>query len=244
MSDGIIVHNNYSKRFAEEVYKINANKLFVIPHGNFLDYYPENPSSSEETRKRLGISPDKFVLMFFGIIRHYKGIDLLLRSFEGVVKRNPKLFLLIAGKCSDAKLRTELIRFQARFPENCMIKTDYIPDNEVSILMKIADIGILPYSEIASSGVALLFMSFGLPIIASNLPAMREILEDAPSIYFAKNDPKSLEEAILIASRQPKLSKSSRGEIVESVKSFAWPIIADKTISAYWSLIQKRARMK
>jgi glycosyltransferase involved in cell wall biosynthesis len=239
MSDGIVVHNNYSKRFTEEVYKINANKLFVIPHGNFLNYYPDNINSSEETKERLGILPDKFVLMFFGIIRPYKGINLLLRSFEEAVKKNPKLFLLIAGKCSNVKLRTELIRFQARFPENCMIKIDYIPDSEVSILMKIADIGILPYSEITSSGVALLFMSYGLPIIASNLPAMREILENASSLFFNKDDPKSLEEAILVAPRKTKLPEFSRKKILESANLFDWSKIADVTISAYYSLLKE-----
>lgn len=238
LSDGIIVHNNYSKRFAEEVYKINAKKLFVIPHGNFLNYYPNSTTSSEEAKKNLGILPDKFVLMFFGIIRPHKRIKLLTSSFAEAVKKDPRLFLLIAGRCLDASVRTELIRFQARFPDNCLIKTYHIPDDEVSTLLKAADIGVLPYQKVTSSGAALLFTSYGLRLITSDLPAMREILEKTPSIYFNKDDPKSLEEAILVASRKTELSGFNR-DILESARFFDWSKIADLTISAYCNLTKR-----
>lgn len=239
LSDGIIVHNDYSKRFTEEVYKIKARKISVIPHGNFINYYPDNITSTEEAKRTLGILPDKFVLLFFGIIRPHKGIGLLTSSFEEAVKKNPQLFLVIAGKCLNTRLRTELIRFQAHFPENCKIKLNHIPDNEVTTFMRAANVGMLPYHKVTTSGAAILFMSYGLPLIVSGLPAMRETLGNASATYFVRDDPKSLEEAILAASRKAKLSDSDRKEILESAKLLDWSEIADATVAAYHNLISK-----
>jgi glycosyltransferase involved in cell wall biosynthesis len=236
-SDGVIVHNDYSKRYAEEVYKIDARKIFVIPHGNFINYYPDDNMSSEEAKKTLGILPDRLVLLFFGIIRPHKGIDLLISSFEEAVGKSPQLFLLIAGKCLDVRLRTELIRFQDRFPKNCKIIMNHIPDNEVSALMRAADVGMLPYRKVTTSGAALLFMSYGLPLIASDLPAMRETLGNTSTTYFGSDDSKSLEDAMLVASRKAKLSDSDQKKILESARLLDWSKIADATIAAYYHLI-------
>lgn len=240
LSDGIIVHNYYAKRFVVEVYETNAKKIFVIPHGNFLNYYPESITPPKEAKAKLGISLDKFVLLFFGTIRPYKGINLLLSSFEEAVKKNPQLFLIVAGDCQDASLRTELTKFQVCFPENCMFKLDYVPDSEVSTLMKIANIGILPYQEITSSGAALLFISYGLPLIASNLPAIKEILKDGSCFFFNRNDPKSLEKTILIAARNTTLYNFSKEKIQNSAKLLGWQKIADSTIFAYYKLIKEK----
>ena len=81
LSDGIIVHNNYAKEFVINVYKPHLDRIFVIPHGNYLEYFPDSNITREEAKKTLGILPNKIVFIFFGNIRPYKGINLLLASF-------------------------------------------------------------------------------------------------------------------------------------------------------------------
>ena len=150
---------------------------------------------------------------------------------------------MIAGGCSDNKLKADLIYFQRLFPDNCLFKINHIPANEVSNLMKVADIGLLPYNEITTSAAAMLFMSYGLPLIASDLPAMKEILEKTPCQFFSNNNAISLEDAISKAiPKLTKLTDMDRLKIKEHTKLFDWSTISYATVSTYYKLIQKNPR--
>jgi len=240
LSDRIIVHNNYSRKLAERIYKVCAQKMSLIPHGNFLDYYSDTTKSRSraEARKKLGIPMHKFVLLFFGRIRHYKGVQLLLQAFKKAVDRNPNLFLVIAGKPWDLRLERELREFQRHFPANCLIEMGYVPDSEVQAFMNAADVGILPYHIITTPGSLLLFMSFGKPTIAPRLPPIEELVSNDFCILYEKNDPDSLVEAILtIATTHGSLSTMGK-KALERAKAYDWMKAAHMTSSLYSDLLR------
>ena len=88
LADAVIVHNEYSRRETRSVYGIAARKIHVIPHGNFVSYYP-NVMSKGEARQIAGIPDDRFVMLFFGAIRPYKGVNTLLAALGQVLVEAP-----------------------------------------------------------------------------------------------------------------------------------------------------------
>lgn len=237
LANALIVHNFYAKNAAEQLYDADISKIYVIPHGNFLSYY-RNDVSKEQARKYLGIPQDKIVLLFFGQIRTYKGITHLLTAFEKVTKKNPNLFLLIAGSCQDATLEHRLISFQKRHHGRSLQILKYIPSDRVQLFMNAADIGVLPYRETTTPGSLLLFMSFGKPVIIPNLiPILEIVKDDHYCILYNKYGTNSLEEAILRAAKKGRFDKMSRSAF-ENAKLYDWRNSAYKTLLVYNSVFR------
>ncbi|MEM2183618.1 MAG: glycosyltransferase [Candidatus Bathyarchaeia archaeon] len=235
-ADKIIVHNKYSYMLLREIYgKSLTNKVQIIPHGAFIGYYP-NEISQDEARKMLYIPNNAFVILFFGAIRDYKGIDDLLVVSKDLLSEQKNLFLIICGKVQSERLHKMLLNFHRNFREKCIIKPQYIPDNEVQIYMNAADIGILPYKEITTSGAVLLFQSFAKTVIIPDLPPIKETLGEY-GIYFRRGDKedmkKSIIKALLLGREQ--LRALGRRAFEKSLE-LDWNNIAYLTSKLYYSL--------
>jgi glycosyltransferase involved in cell wall biosynthesis len=92
----IIVHSDYMKNKLAKDFRIDREKIRVIPHGNFDHYTPREPMSKAEARASLNLSEMNHVALFFGFIREYKGLDLLLDAFEICARKGNSLRLVIA----------------------------------------------------------------------------------------------------------------------------------------------------
>lgn len=234
LANAVIVHNEYAKKEALALYKITDAKVDVIPHGNFVSYYP-NVISKEKARDLLNISRNKFVLLYLGIIRPYKGLDDLISALDGILTKQKDIVAVICGRVQDKNLEATLLQFSAKFDGHCIAKLEYIPDDEVQIFMNAADVGILPYKDITTSGALMLFMSFQKPVIVPDLEPIREMLGEN-GIYFKAGDVKSLRTAIL-NSRQMNLSNISRRVYAKALE-FNWDDIAMKTVAVYKNIIR------
>jgi beta-1,4-mannosyltransferase len=241
LCDAVIVCDNYVKSMARQLYKISYSKIFAIPHGNIIDYYL-NTISKTEAREKLSIPREKFVLLFFGNIRPYKGVDLLLSAFETAVKKNSNLFLLIGGLSEDPKQVQKLEWFQKRFPKNSKFVTNRIPDDEVQIFMNAADIGVLPflhlYDLLHSSSLPLL-MSFCKPIIIPRVPPSIRIPSSEFCIFFNGSE-SSLEKAISIAySLRDQITFMGK-KAFEKAMTLNWEQIACETHALYKQLEDRK----
>jgi len=229
LANAVIVHNEYSKREALALYKITNEKVHIIPHGNFVSYYP-NVISKEKARDLLRIPRNKFALLSLGIIRPYKGLDDLISALDSILAKEKDIVAVICGRAQDKKLETDLLQFSAKFSKNCVAKLEYIPDDEVQIFMNAADVGILPYKDITTSGALMLFMGFGKPVIVPDLEPIKEMLGE-DGIYFKAGDIKSLEDAIF-NSQQVDLSHMSQ-KVYAKALGFDWDSIAAETVAVY-----------
>jgi len=134
----------------------------------------------EDARKRLGIGNDQTILLFFGFIRKYKGLDLLLEAMKLLkeqyeVAGNPLPTLLIAGEFYDARKKVDEQIKKLGIEDLLIMKTTFIPDNEVKFYLCAADVVIQPYRNATQSGVTPLAYHFEIPMIVTNvggLPAM------------------------------------------------------------------------
>lgn len=150
-------------------------RLTVLHHGHFLDL-PRPTPSREQAMQELQIEEDTVTLLFFGQIKASKGLEILLQAMESV--QDPRLRLIIAGQSRDFDLEGALAQWTS--PETrsrIRLMNRYIRDEERDSLFKACTAVVLPYHRIYNSGVLMMALSYGKLVIASDLPANREILE-------------------------------------------------------------------
>ncbi len=171
--DGFIT---MSEKVLNDLRKISSKPATLVPHplyDNFGDIVPK-----VQARKHLEIEPDGFIFLFFGFIRKYKGLDLLLEAVEilqnhHTIQNNWKL--LIAGEFyEDRKIYDTLIE-KFNIKKHLILRTDFIPDSEVKFYLCAADAVVQPYKNATQSGVTPLAYHFEIPMIVTNvggLPAL------------------------------------------------------------------------
>lgn len=231
----IITHSHFAKNEVKKVYNITDNsKIQIIPHGNYINNY-KNAVGRIEARNKLKIDEKEIVFMYFGLIRPYKGVFELIDSFK---KLNvPQKKLLIVGKPCNNEFAKNILK---RCNKNENIKTvfEFIPDNEVQIYMNAADIVVLPYRNILTSGTIILAMSFGKSIIAPAIGCIPEALDREESFLY---DP-SVKDGLIKAMRQvfdSDLEKMGRHNF-KLAKQLGWDKIAKKTYEVYCECLKRK----
>jgi glycosyltransferase involved in cell wall biosynthesis len=180
LADAIIAHCEAAKQDIQRVFNVRRkDKIVVIPHGSYSNVY-KNTISQEEARNRLNLLPTDLTFLFLGKIRPYKGALELIDSFRKLENNYAKL--IIAGKPRPQLV--ELLRKKAEGDSNIRLILSFIPDDEIQIYMNAADIMILPYRDILTSGAVILGMSFGKAIIAPYLGCIPEILDSSGSFFY------------------------------------------------------------
>jgi glycosyltransferase involved in cell wall biosynthesis len=135
----------------------------VIPIGSYEGAYPDT-LGRDEARRRLGIPTDAFAFVFFGNVRPYKGIDLLVQGFRDLVGDHPDTHLIIAGKPYSEAFADEVRASVADLP-NVHLSLGYVPDDDIQMYLRAADSFVAPYKYIETCSAIYLALSFGLPII-------------------------------------------------------------------------------
>jgi len=202
-----------SPKVMDDLRKIEKDKPARLVQHPLYDNFGEIVSK-EEARNKLGISNSELVILFFGFIRKYKGLDILLdamkilqdKALVSVLKpfgtesdsyRIPIPKLLIAGEFyEDAKPYQEQIdRLGIR--ENLIVRTDFIPDSEVKYYLCAADAVIQPYRNATQSGVTPLAYHFEKPMIVTNVGGLPSLVPHEKAGLVAEPDAEAMAEAIL-----------------------------------------------
>ena len=169
--------------------KKNAN-ITVTPHPLY-DYGEK--TNKAEALKNLGMHQDKKTLLFFGLIRDYKGLDILINAFSEL---DDSYQLLIAGECrKNLELYKKLINESKN--QNIKFINNFIPDNEVNLYFSAADVCVLPYRSATQSGIAAIAYHFEIPIIVTNVGGLPELITaDKTGVIAEYATPSSLQLAI------------------------------------------------
>lgn len=142
----------------------------VIPHGHYRGIYPDEVSK-EAARARLGIADGTRVFLYFGSIRPYKNVTVLVKAFRAL--EWTECALLVAGKPLDRELESE-IREAAFGDPRIILFLDFVKPEDVQFYFRAADVVVLPFLETTNSGSAILALSFDRPAL---LPAASPIME-------------------------------------------------------------------
>jgi glycosyltransferase involved in cell wall biosynthesis len=229
LSDRVIVHNMFTLESAFRMYHVKPERVELIPHGNFIRAY-RNDISQMDARALLGIRMDRTVFSFVGHIRSYKGLDTLSCGFQAALKENDRLHLIIAGNPADKNLSTELLSLKSA---NVTLIQRYLRDEEIQVVVNAADFGLLPYARNTTPGSLLLFMSFGKPVIVSDIEPVREMVKRDFAITFGSNDVGSLKEAMLFADRIRDQAQEMGRMALQEASKYDWGSIADRTRLLY-----------
>lgn len=144
----------------------------VIPHGPF----PPAPMIAPLPEPGAGGQPRQF--LFFGKLQDYKGVEDLLAAFTAMPDRIPA-HLTVAGNCRDPELRSRLHTLALEGRNRIALRLEHVPDSEVTPLLTAADVVVLPFRRVTTSGSAMLALSHGRPLIVPKLAALADLPDDA-----------------------------------------------------------------
>jgi beta-1,4-mannosyltransferase len=214
----LIVHCPWAEREVIKYYK--SSSIVVIPHGNYIDQY-KNTISRSQAREKLKLSEEDIVFLYFGQIRPYKGIPELIGAFK--MLKDDKAKLLIVGKpLDDINMNMNNCKDDGR------IKT-------ILEFMNAADIVVLPFKNILTSGSAILSMSFGKPIIAPAIGCITDILDDKGSFLYTEDNLFDAMQNTLNKDREILLDMGNYN--FRLVKQLNWDDIGKKTYNIYQGCI-------
>ncbi len=189
-SDGYLV-------MSESVERDLARLKPGAPHRRVLHplyaQFDQGRYTRESARAKLGVEGD--VLLFFGYIRRYKGLDTLLEAWPKARARRP-MTLLVAGECYEDPAEYE--RLAAAAGEGVRLMQRYIPDDEVEALFKAADAVVLPYRSATQSGVTHVAYALGRPVITTDVGGLSETVHPGETgLVVPPGDPGALAEAMV-----------------------------------------------
>jgi len=233
-ADKIIVVSNATMNYVLSL-GADAKKIEVLHNGVDLNRFKPLNGMKDHVRKKLGISQNAIVAITVRRLVYKNGIDTLIESAKIAVKKNPRLVFLVVGKGPDFEKVKEKIE-QLGIQENFRL-TGFISDKDLPFYYNIADFFILP----SKSGeglplVALEAMACGVPVIATNVGGISEVMQEDYGKLVPPNSPDSLAEAILeFSHRELSTLKKDLRAMIE--QKYSWDKNVEKLVEIYEELI-------
>jgi D-inositol-3-phosphate glycosyltransferase len=235
----IIAHSNFTRDAIMRIFGVAGGKISVIPHGNYA-FFRTLEIPRDEARRQLNISPDKKVVLHFGALRHYKGIESLLQAMKLLCKRHSDVLLLLAGRPMNVPqgyFRQAIA--QQGLDASVMFIEKYIPAQEIPAIFFASDLVVLPYTHIDTSGSIQLAYGFSKPVVATRTGSMPEVVEHGVNgLLVEPGDPQALADAIeQILFEAAALDRMGAASFVLAKEKFSWQSIAKKTCQVYREVV-------
>ncbi|HET6567314.1 MAG TPA: glycosyltransferase [Rhodothermales bacterium] len=216
--EGLIV---MSESVEQDVHTLGVDRPVRRIAHPIYDLFGSAPSR-ESARADLSLAPDAPVLLFFGFIRKYKGLQVLLEAMPEVVRELPEAKLLVAGEFyDDPEPYRNLIRKHG-LERNVLLHADYIPNDRVPVYFAAADVVVQPYVSATQSGVAQIAFNFDKPLVVTDVGGLAEIVPDGKAgLVVPPEDPAALARAIIRFFREHLEDRLTAG-VREEKKKYSW----------------------
>ena len=210
LADWIHVHHAAVAEFCQPYYTLPLDKTVIAEHGNYIGTYPGSVDRAR-SREELKIPLNATVFLFLGQLRVYKGIDDLLSAFRELVMQESESYLVLAGKVLGVDEKYLADRIAGI--RNTIFKPGYVADERMQSYLKSADVMVLPYKKVLTSGSVFLAMSSGLPIICPNSGLLTHtVLDQQNGILYDADDPYGLLTAMKEFVGKPSAEKLAMGK--------------------------------
>jgi len=203
------------------------------PHPLYDNY--GNIVPKEDAVKKLGLPEEYSFLLFFGFIRSYKGLDILLRAFGDKSLRKFRLKLLIAGEFYESDLPYRNLIRDLGLEDNVILFDRFIREDEVALFFSAADLVVQPYRSATQSGVTQIAYHFGNPMLVTDVGGLSEIVADGKCGYVVKPEPEDVTAAIFDYFSNNRKSQFTEGVKQEKIK-FTWNNMINSITEIYNTL--------
>jgi glycosyltransferase involved in cell wall biosynthesis len=227
--DAVIVHSEHGRGALVQALAVDPGKVHVIHHGAF-DYLARRPGSRglPEELARVQLP----VVLFFGLLRPYKGLEVLLEAWRGV--QGAELWIV-------GRPRMPIGPLQAAAPSGVRFVPHFISDDELPSYFRRADIVALPYSRTErfdQSGVLATALAFGKPIVLTDVGGFGEVAATGAAKLVPPDDPDALGEALgsLLTDHSARAHLSA-GAQAAAAGPYSWDHAAEKTLALYRALV-------
>ena len=220
-TDGFVALSDSVVKDIDKLDKCRKPKTFS-PHPIY-DHYGERMSKAEAC-ELLNLDADKDYMLFFGLVRAYKGLDLLLDAMGKMHDKLPNLRLLIAGEFYEQE---EGYREQIKnlgLTEKVIIRNEFIPDADLRLYFGAADLIVQPYKTATQSGVTQVAFHFEKPMLVTNVGGLGEIVHDHKMGYAVQPNAESIAEAIVDYYENDRQEDYTQYLILEKEK-YSWSIL-------------------
>ncbi len=246
VADRIFVHTEKMKSELTKEFGVSPQRVTIIPFG-INNAVPTTDLSSSEAKRRLGLGENDKAVLFFGQITPYKGLEYLVRAFKKQLAEHDDYRLVIAGnpkpgfedywRAIEMEIRGDVSKGRI------FVRSEFIPDSDVEIFFKAADVLVLPYTHIYQSGILFLGYNFGLPALVADVGSLRdEIVAGETGFTFNRGDSDDLARAFEDYFSSDLFANLSdrRRRIQEHVKArHSWDIVGQITAGVYGDLIRR-----
>ncbi|MBR6018180.1 MAG: glycosyltransferase [Paludibacteraceae bacterium] len=184
-----------SDSVVSQIQSLTKSPAVASPHPIY-DHYGERMTKADACRA-LGLDPMKRYMLFFGLVRAYKGLDLLLDAMGKVKDLLPDVQLLIAGEFyeDEDKYREQITRNGLQ--DRVIIRNEFIPDGDLRKYFGAADLIVQPYKSATQSGVTQVAFHFEKPMLVTNVGGLGEIVHHGRMGYAVAPQPEAIAEALL-----------------------------------------------
>jgi glycosyltransferase involved in cell wall biosynthesis len=238
--DLVVAHSEFDRSRLRDEFAVDGDRVVVIPHGEYGFFgEPAAPSDRSSARRWLGLAAHEEVVLFFGYIREYKGLDILLDAWPRVAEARSAARLVVAGDPVQlpSERRSELESHAQRL--GAVHRFGYVPFGDVHRYFAAADVLAMPYRHVSQSGVLFLALSLGLPVVATRVGGLPELLRDGDNaLLVAPESPGELAQALVRllgdAELRGRLSDAGR----RAAEAHSWPEIAQRTEAALQRIVR------
>ncbi len=176
-----------SKNVEEELKRFaKGSKIFRSELPIYDCYKNDDIPEISKFKSQLGINKDDGVILFFGYVRKYKGLDILLKAFPKILQKFPNTFLLIVGEFYDNPDSYFKLIEELNIPERVKVINQFVPNEEVAKYYLLSDIVVLPYRSATQSGILNVAYGFNKPVIVTNVGGLAEFVIEGKTGFVIK----------------------------------------------------------
>lgn len=242
--DRVIVHAERNREELLELFEVDAAAAAVIPMGS-LSVFPGADISKDAAQRELGIAAGRRVILFFGLIKRYKGLEYLVDAFRELRSRVEGATLLIAGRVATEDRESgpyyEQLLEELQGWADVRIFAEHIPASRVDLFFAASDVVALPYVKTYQSGVLLVAYGAGRPVVTTDTGGLGESVDEGQSGYVVPvRDAAALADALVKVLVPPETATRMGAYAKELTEGrYSWPSIASRTLEVYRELSRR-----
>ena len=203
-----------SKNVEEELERFaKGSKIYRSELPIYDCYKNDDIPEISKFKSQLGINKDDQVILFFGYVRKYKGLDILLKAFPKILEKFPNTFLLIVGEFYDNPANYFKLIEKLNITERVKLINQFVPNEDVAKYYLSSDVVVLPYRSATQSGILNVAYGFNKPVIVTNVGGLAEFVIEGKTGFVIKPD----SEDEIVKGYEEYLSKKDEVNFIENI---------------------------